>query len=105
VTTQVDYEEMLGRLLSRIGEDHNIDFKRFSLTKFNQHGYHSGHWTYSIDSFFQVTLWRWFNSTQYIREEVSSPTPVVTPEEETKFEAALKKTVGKLLQQNSPGEE
>jgi hypothetical protein len=105
VMTQVDYEEMLERLLNHIGERHNINFSSFSLANFEQHQYRIGDWTYSIDSSFEVTLCRWFGSMEHICEEVPSPTPIVTLEEEAKFEEVLKKTVEKLLQQKASSEE
>ncbi len=102
VWTEVDYVGMLERLLGHVGSEFGISFSRYSFGKFQSKEYRLGDWTFDYDSFFQVRLCRWFNSVDSSCERVPSPTPIVMPEAEAKFEDVLREGVKTLLQRESP---
>lgn len=102
VMTELDYIEMLERLLARIGDEIGVKVPLYDFGKFQSKEYRSGDLTYDYDSAFQVKLCRWFSWVNHSCEEVLSPTPVVEAGEEAKFEVVLKEAVNKLLQKEPP---
>jgi hypothetical protein len=104
VGTELEYIEMLERLLGRIGNELGVKISCYDFGKFQGKGYGSGDLTYDYDSAFQVKLCRWFSWVNHTCEEVLSPTPIVEAEEEAKFEIVLKEAINKLLQRESPGD-
>ncbi|MDQ3805784.1 MAG: hypothetical protein M3416_18385 [Acidobacteriota bacterium] len=95
---EVQYAEMLKRLLGRIGEDNDINFSKYSSVKSEKGGYGSKEWTYETGDSFQVALCRWVGSRKICRE-APSPTPIVTVEEESAFENVLREIVYLLKQE------
>jgi hypothetical protein len=104
VGTELEYIEMLERLLGRIGNELGVKVNRYDFGKFQNNEYSSGDFTYNYDSAFQVKLCRWLGWANHVCEEVPSPTPIVEVEEEAKFEVKLKEALKKLLQKESPGD-
>ena len=49
--TQIQFYETVERLLSEVGEEFGISFKKFSLTVLQENGYKRGNWTWSETQF------------------------------------------------------
>ena len=87
-TTQVDFHQLTGVLLTCIGEDEGVSFMHYSPG--NRHANHkNGDWTYEIDNSNQITLRYWLNEFRSIEEAISNPTVVMTPKERTELQQAL----------------
>ena len=97
VVTEVQYGQMLERLLNRIGAQLGVTFRRYSLAAWEQGGYNSGALTYDYDNAFQVTLCIWFDRLTKRCTEVRSPTPIVSGDDEASFEVRLKDAAAKLI--------
>jgi hypothetical protein len=104
VGTELEYIEMLERLLGRIGNELGAKVSHYDFGKFQGKEYGSGDLTYDYDSAFQVKLCRWFSWVNLTCEEVLSPVPIVGAEEGAKFEIVLKEAIKKLLQMESSGD-
>jgi hypothetical protein len=105
VVTEIQFIQMMDRLFARIGGELGVTVTRYSFGKFQHHEYHAGDLTYDYDSSFQVKVCMWRNSLSSDCEPVESPTPIVTPEDEAKFEAPLRRAVQKLIQQEISGDD
>lgn len=94
-TTQVEFHQLTGALLTCIGEDEGIKFmhhstgNRFADRKF-------GDWTYEFDNANQITLRYWLSEFGSIEEAISNPTCVTKPKERTELQDALLKGVTSL---------
>lgn len=95
--TEVQYGQMLERLLSPIGAELGITFRRYSLAAWEQGEYNRGALTYDYDNAFQVTLCVWSDRLIKRCAEVPSPTPIVSADEEASFEIRLKDAVAELM--------
>ena len=99
VVTEIQYVEMLERLFARIGEQLGVSVTRYSFGKWEHHEYRAGDLTYNYDSAFQVSVCMWLDSLHSRCEPVSSPQPIVMPDEEAAFEQPLRAALEKLLRQ------
>jgi len=97
VATEVQYGQMLERLLGRIGAELGVTFRRYSLAAWEQGEYISGALTYAYDKAFQVTLCFWLDSLSKRCEEVPSPSPIVSADDEASFEVRLREVAAKLI--------
>ena len=94
-TTQVDFQQLTGALLTCIGEDEGVKFKHHSIGNYlAQHK--PGDWTYEIDNANQITLRYWLSEFGSVEEAISNPPVVMTPTERTDFHQALVKAVTDL---------
>ena len=94
-TTQVDFRQLTGVLLTCIGEDEGIKFMHHSIgNRLAERKF--GDWTYEIDKANQITLRYWLNELGSIEEAISNPTSVMTPKDRTELQAALLKGVASL---------
>lgn len=87
-TTQVDFAELAGLLLTCIGEDENVTFTRHSAEN-SLAGHIQGDWTYEIDNANQITLRYWINEFRSIDEQISNPTSITTPRERSNLQKLL----------------
>jgi len=92
---------MLERLFARIGSELGVTVTRYSFGKFQHHEYRLGDLTYDYDSSFQVKVCNWPNTVNHRCEHLESPTPIVTREDETRFEGPLREAVKKSLHDES----
>lgn len=94
-TTQVDFHQLTGALLTCIGEDEGVKFMNHSIGNYlAQHK--SGDWTYEIDNANQITLRYWLSEFGSIQEAISNPTTVMTPKDRSELQDALLKGVTNL---------
>ncbi|MBA2526132.1 MAG: hypothetical protein H0V18_10175 [Pyrinomonadaceae bacterium] len=91
-TTQVDFHQLTGALLTCIGEDEGIKFMHHSAGNYlaNQK---PGDWTYEIDNANQITLRYWLSEFGSVEEAISNPPTVTTSTERTELQDALLKGV------------
>ena len=101
VMTEVQYGQMLERLLGRIGTELGVTFRRYSLAAWEQGKYDSGASTYDYDNAFQVTLCIWSDRLTKRCAEVPSPTPIVSADDEASFEVRLRDAAAKLINPQS----
>jgi hypothetical protein len=94
-TTQVDFHQLTGVLLTCVGEDEGVRFMHYSPGN-RQANHNRGDWTYEIDNANQITLRYWLNEFRSIEEALSNPTVVITPKERTDLQQALVKGVTDL---------
>jgi hypothetical protein len=94
-TTQVDFHQLTGALLTCIGEDEGINFTHHSIGNYLA-DHRSGEWTYEIDNVNQITLRYWLDSLKNVSEETSNPLCVMTPKERSELQSALLEGVKKL---------
>lgn len=94
-TTQVDFHQLTGALLTCIGEDEGVKFMSHSTGDYlAQHK--PGDWTYEIDNANQITLRYWLSEFGSLEEAISNPTCVTKPKERTELQGALLKGVTSL---------
>lgn len=94
-TTQVDFHQLTGALLTCIGEDEGVKFMHHSIGNYlAQHK--PGDWTYEIDNAEQITLRYWRSEFGSIEEAISNPPTVTTSTERTELQDALHKGVMSL---------
>ena len=94
-TTQVDFHQLTGALLTCIGEDEGIKFMHHSIGNYlAQHK--PGDWTYEIDNGNQITLRYWLSEFGSVEEAISNPPTVTTATERTELQDALLKGVTSL---------
>lgn len=94
-TTQVDFHQLTGALLTCIGEDESLKFIHHSIG--NCLAKHKpGDWSYEIDNANQITLRYWLSELDSIEQPISNPTCVMTPRERSEFQDALLKAVTSL---------
>jgi len=87
-TTQVDFHQLTGVLLTCIGEDEGMKFVHHSIGNYRaQHKL--GDWTYEIDNGNQITLRYWLSEFGSIGETISNPPSVITPKDRTELQDAL----------------
>src|SRR6266550_1974027 len=72
-TTQVDFHQLTGALLTCIGEDEGVSFVHHS-TGNRFAGREAADWTYEIDNANQITLRYWLSELGSIEEAISNPT-------------------------------
>jgi hypothetical protein len=89
---------MLERLLGRIGAEFGVTFRRYSLAAWEQGEYSFGASTYDYDNAFQVTLCVWSDSLKKRCEEVPSPMPIVSADDEASFGVRLRDAAARLIQ-------
>jgi len=94
-TTQVDFHQLTGALLTCIGEDEGIKFRHHSIGNYLA-DHHSDEWTYEIDNANQITLRYWLSELGSIEEAISNPPCVMTPKDRTELQDALLKGVTSL---------
>jgi hypothetical protein len=94
-TTQVDFHQLTGVLLTCIGEDEGIQFTHHSVGN-HLADHRSGEWTYEIDNANRITLRYWLNEFASIEEIISNPSTVMTPEDRRKLQDALLQGVTSL---------
>lgn len=94
-TTQVDFHQLTGVLLTCIGEDEGVKFMHHSIGNYLAN-HKSGDWTYEIDNGNQITLRYWLSEFGSIEEAISNPTCVMTAKDRTEFQGALLKGVTSL---------
>jgi hypothetical protein len=94
-TTQVDFHQLTGALLTCIGEDEGIKFMHHSIGNYLAN-HKSGDWTYEIDNANQITLRYWLSEFGSTEEAVPNPTSVMTPKDRTELQNALLKGVTSL---------
>lgn len=87
-TTQVDFAELVGLLLTCIGEDKNLNFTHHSAGNYLA-GHKQGDWTYEIDNANQITLRYWINEFRSVDEQISNPTGITTPQERSELQNLL----------------
>ena len=92
---------MLERLLGRIGAELGVSFRRYSLAAWEQGEYNFGASTYDYNNAFQVTLCSWSDSLTKRCAEVLSPTPIVSANDEARFEVRLSEAAAKLIKPQS----
>lgn len=94
-TSQVDFHQLSGALLTCIGEDEGEKFMNHSIGNYlAQHKL--GDWTYEIDNANQITLRYWLSEFGSIEEVISNPTCVMTAKDRTELQDALHKGVTSL---------
>ena len=94
-TTQVDFHQLIGVLLTCIGEDEGVKFLGHSIGNYLAN-HKSGDWTYEIDNGNQITLRYWLSEFGSIEDAISNPTCVMTPSDRTELQNALHKGVTSL---------
>jgi hypothetical protein len=94
-TTQVDFHQLTGVLLTCSGEDEGVRFVHHSIGNYlAQHK--PGDWTYEIDNGNQITLRYWLSEFGNIGEAISNPASVMTAKDRTELQDALLKGVTSL---------
>lgn len=94
-TTQVDFHQLTGVLLTCIGEDEGVEFMRHSTgNRLAERKF--GDWTYEIDNANQITLRYWLNELGSIEEALSNPPSVMTLKDRAELQDALLKGVIEL---------
>jgi hypothetical protein len=94
-TTQVDFHQLTGVLVTCIGEDEGVKFLHHSIGNYRaQHK--PGDWTYEIDNANPITLRYWLSEFGNIEESISNPPSVMTPGHRTELQDALLKGVVSL---------
>ena len=94
-TTQVDFHQLTGALLTCIGEDEGVKFMHHSIGNYLAN-HKSGDWTYEIDNGNQITLRYWLSEFGSIEEAISNPTCVMTAKDRTELQDALLEGVAGL---------
>src|SRR5688572_30241204 len=94
-TTQVDFHQLTGVLLTCIGEDEGVRFIHHSIG--NDRAQHKpGDWMYEIDNANQITLRYWLREFGSIEEAISNPPNVMTPKDREELQDALLEGVIRL---------
>lgn len=94
-TSQVDFHQLTGALLTCIGEDEGMKFMHHSTG--NRLAKHKpGDWTFEIDNANQITLRYWLTEFGNIDVEISNPSSVITPTDRTELQDALLEGVRSL---------
>lgn len=78
--SEIDFAELVGLLITCIGEDEGLRFKQHSATTCSA-GHKSGDWSYELDNNNQITLRYWIDEIRNIAEPVSNPSLITTPPE------------------------
>ena len=91
-TSQVDFQQLTGLLLTCIGEDEGVAFEHHSADNYLAN-HKAGDWTYEIDNANQITLRYWLSEFDSIEVTIANPTSVTTPRDRTEFQDALRKGV------------
>ncbi|MCA1600555.1 MAG: hypothetical protein LC776_02540 [Acidobacteria bacterium] len=91
-TTQVDFHQLAGVLLTCIGEDEGVKFMHHSIGNYLAKP-ESGDWAYEIDNANQITLRYWLSEFGSIEEAIINPTSVMTPRDRAELQDALLKGV------------
>ena len=97
VTTQVQYLNMLKRMLDDLSKELEISqFDRLSPSRLANGEYGPGDWAYDCDNGYLVTLWRWVEPNAS-HLEVQGPIPIVTSVEQAQFRDDLREAIKTLL--------
>ena len=91
--TRIDFTEMVGLLLTCIGEDEDIQFVLRSNYLADRQ---QGDWTYEMDDTNRITLRYWLNEFGSLEEPVSNPSCVTNPQDRTKLQNLLMSHVRNL---------
>lgn len=84
--TRIDFAEIVGLLLSCIGEDEEIQFL-FRRSHFADHK--QSEWTYEIDDANQITLRYWLNESESLAEPISNSPSFTSPQDRTNLQNLL----------------
>ena len=102
VVTDVQYGQMLERLLGQIGAELGVTFRSYSLAAWEQGAYDSGASTYEYDNrAYEITLCIWLNRLTKRCATVPGPAPHVSADDEASFKVRLKDAVTKLIHPQS----
>jgi hypothetical protein len=87
-TTQVQFAELVHLLLTCIGEEEGLTFKRHSSGN-RLAGHDSGDWTYELDQANQITLRFWLNESESIEEQIANAACATNPQERSELQTLL----------------
>lgn len=87
-TTQLQFAELVGLLLTCIGEDEDLTFTYHSTGNYLA-DHKPGEWTYEIDNANQITMRYWRTEFGSIEEPMSNPPCITTPQERSELQNLL----------------